>query len=133
MERRTFGIVFPHLLQIDLGAEPSPNHTQTPTPSYRISDCVVFVQVVFCKTWFYALVRETWVYDLVLQTSSANTVCDALLHRSTLSLYAEDFGATRHSDGGLVARYAFREVYEHAEGGCEAVSRIGDGGRIVCD
>jgi hypothetical protein len=63
---------------------------------------------------------------LGLQASGANAVCDAFLYCASFALYAENFGAARYADGGVVAGYALREVYEYAEGGCEAVSGVGN-------
>jgi hypothetical protein len=48
-------------------------------------------------------------------------------------LYAEEFWTSHYADGGLVAGCAFGEVHEYAEGGCEAVSGVGDGGWVIGD
>jgi len=46
-------------------------------------------------------------------------------------LYAEDFRTTYYAHGRLVPGCAFWKVDEDAKRGCEAVSGIGDGGRVV--
>jgi hypothetical protein len=122
----TLDALIPDLLQIHLSTKPPPHRTQTPTPGNRISHRIILLQVVFRKPRIHAFVRETRIHDLGLQASGANAVCDAFLYCASFALYAENFGAARYADGGVVAGYALREVYEYAEGGCEAVSGVGN-------
>jgi hypothetical protein len=132
-DRRTLFVLVPHLLQVDFRAEASPNHTQTARPGDGIRDRIVLIQIVFSEPCIYALVCEDGICDFALLVSCAYASCDALLHRPPLPLYAQNLGPSRDADCPFVSGHTLRKVYEDSKRCGEAMARVWNRGRVVCD
>jgi hypothetical protein len=130
---RTLFIFVPDLLEIDFGAKSSPDHTQAPTPGDCVCDCIVLVKIVLGETGIHSFVCEDWICHIALLAPCSNACSYALLDRFSLSLYSQNFWASRDANGFFVAGSTLCKMNQYSEGSCKAMSRVRNRGWVVCD
>lgn len=130
---RTLFILLPHTLEVDFGAKSSSHHGQRAAPGKGVCHGIVLVEIVLGKARVDAFVRVDGVLNLGLQSAGAYPRGDSLLHRPLPPLDSQDLGPPHHAHGRLALAGALGKMDEDAEGGGQALSRIGYGGRIVSD
>lgn len=108
---RTLFILIPHFLEIDFSAEASPDHAQASTPRNGICDGIILVEVVLSESRIYAFIREDGICHLVLLVARAYSGRDALLHCPPLSLYTQNFRASRNAYCAFIAGGALCEMH----------------------